>query len=149
MASRPHDLTAAAPPDEPGVLAEGTTQEGARWLSMKPPQSSRRIRAAMRFARRCHARQRRDSDGAPFIEHPIEVARLLTDAGCRDAVIAAGLLHDVLENAAATARELTARFGTEVTALVQAVSEDVSVHDYRERSSGYATRCKTPAGMPC
>ncbi|MBA3746784.1 MAG: HD domain-containing protein [Solirubrobacterales bacterium] len=49
-------------------------------------------RAAARFAARCHARQWRDSDDAPFIEHPLEVARLLRGAGCSDVVVAAGLL---------------------------------------------------------
>ncbi len=49
-------------------------------------------RAAARFAARCHARQWRDGDDAPFIEHPLEVARLLRGAGCSDVVVAAGLL---------------------------------------------------------
>jgi (p)ppGpp synthase/HD superfamily hydrolase len=112
----------------PAAEREGMSQVGA---AMQQP--ALLVRAALRFASRRHARQRRDSDGAPFIEHPMEVARLLRDVGCREVVIAAGLLHDVLENTAATARELTARFGTEVTTLVQAVSDDASVEDYRER----------------
>jgi (p)ppGpp synthase/HD superfamily hydrolase len=86
---------------------------------------------------------------APFIEHPMEVARLLRDAGCREVVIAAGLLHDVLENTAATARELTARFGTEVTTLVQAVSDDASVHDYRERKQLLRDQVEDADGKPC
>jgi (p)ppGpp synthase/HD superfamily hydrolase len=69
------------------------------------------IRSAMKFAARCHATQRRESDDAPFIEHPVEVGRLLRDAGCPDVVIAAGLLHDVLENTHTSVAEFTACFG--------------------------------------
>jgi (p)ppGpp synthase/HD superfamily hydrolase len=57
----------------------------------------------------------------------------LRDAGCPDVVIAAGLLHDVLENTHTSHSELTARFGAEVAGLVQAVSEDASVTNYRRR----------------
>jgi (p)ppGpp synthase/HD superfamily hydrolase len=40
--------------------------------------------SALAFTLRCHAGQRRTSDGAPFIEHPLEVARLLRSADCSD-----------------------------------------------------------------
>ncbi|MFP5361420.1 MAG: HD domain-containing protein [Thermoleophilia bacterium] len=49
---------------------------------------------ALAFAVRAHAGRRRASDGAPFIQHPLEVARLLRDAGCHERVVAAGLLRD-------------------------------------------------------
>jgi (p)ppGpp synthase/HD superfamily hydrolase len=91
------------------------------------------IRSAMKFAARCHATQRRESDDAPFIEHPVEVGRLLRDAGCPDVVIAAGLLHDVLENTHTSVAELAACFGAEVANLVNAVSDDASIPSYRQR----------------
>ena len=90
-------------------------------------------RAARLFATRCHARQWRESDGARFIEHPLEVARLLRGAGCSDVVVAAGLLHDVLEHTSVSAGELTARFGAAVAALVRAVSDDARAGTYRAR----------------
>jgi (p)ppGpp synthase/HD superfamily hydrolase len=85
------------------------------------------------FATRCHARQRRISDGASFIEHPLEVARLLRDAGCSEVLVAAGLLHDVVEDTDVGADELRARFGPDVTDLVLAVTEDARVTSYRRR----------------
>lgn len=88
---------------------------------------------ALAFAVRCHAGQRRQSDGAPFIEHPLEVARLLRDAGCSEAVVAAGLLHDVAESTEVTVAELSARFGDDVAALVDAVTDDACVESYRLR----------------
>ena len=47
--------------------------------------------------------------------------------------MAAGVLHDVLEDTDTTALELRQRFGTTVSALVQAVSEDASIADEQER----------------
>ncbi|MDP8967001.1 MAG: HD domain-containing protein [Actinomycetota bacterium] len=88
---------------------------------------------ALQFAVRVHAGQRRQSDGAPFIKHPLEVARLLRDAGCPEAVVAAGLLHDVLDATDVGAPELSARFGADVAALVEAVTDDSCVEGYRLR----------------
>lgn len=103
-------------------------------------------RAARVFATRCHARQRRASDGARFIEHPLEVARLLRGAGCSDIVVAAGLLHDVLENTAVSTAELTARFGAEVAALVCAVSEDAPAGSYRDRKQRLREQVRMTGG---
>jgi (p)ppGpp synthase/HD superfamily hydrolase len=64
------------------------------------------IRAAFGFAAARHADQYREIDGAPSIVHPIEVGRLLRGDGQPDHVVAAGLLHDVLEKTATGAQEL-------------------------------------------
>jgi (p)ppGpp synthase/HD superfamily hydrolase len=92
-----------------------------------------RTSAALAFAELKHAGQRRKFDGAPFIEHPVEVASLLCDAGAPDDVIAAGILHDTLEKTRTDMAELRARFGSRTAGLVAAVSEDESI-------PGYATR---------
>lgn len=89
-------------------------------------------RAAVAYAERRHAGQRR-SDGKPFILHPLEVASLLYYAGAPDHVIAAGVLHDLIEKTDAIADELHERFGTRITGLVLAVSDDDEI-------PGYATR---------
>jgi (p)ppGpp synthase/HD superfamily hydrolase len=90
-------------------------------------------KSAREFAARCHAGQQRESDGAPFIEHSLEVARLLRDAGCSEVVVAAGLLHDVVEDAHVTPAELRARFGPAVAALVHSVTDHACVGSYRQR----------------
>jgi (p)ppGpp synthase/HD superfamily hydrolase len=100
----------------------------------------------MKFAARCHANQRRDSDQRPFIEHPLEVARLLRDAGCPDVVTAAGVLHDVLENSHTSIAELTACFGADVANLVQAVSEDAAILSYRRRKHLLREQVRNAAG---
>ncbi len=88
---------------------------------------------ALAFAVQAHAGQRRESDGAPFIKHPLEVARLLRDVGCEEAVVAAGLLHDIVEDTDVDVAELSARFGDDVAALVDAVTDDSCVEGYRLR----------------
>lgn len=89
--------------------------------------------AALKFASARHANQYREIDHAPFIVHPIEVGRLLQCDGQPDEVIAAGLLHDVLEKTTTTTAELHSRFGARIARLVETVSDDPSIGDYEGR----------------
>jgi len=91
-------------------------------------------RAAVEFAERAHAGQRR-SDGTAFVRHPLEVASLLCHAGAPDHVIAAGALHDVVEKADVRAIELRECFGLRITDLVLAVSDDDRIRGYAERKA--------------
>ena len=91
-------------------------------------------RQALAFADERHAGQKREIDGdIPFVTHPIEAACLLREAGHPEEVVAAGLLHDVLEDTDAEPRDLEERFGPEVTQLVAAVSDDPSIDDDARR----------------
>jgi (p)ppGpp synthase/HD superfamily hydrolase len=105
-----------------------TALRGADWLAGLP-----RSQAALRFARARHAGQRREVDQTAFIAHPVEVGRLLRADGQQDEVIAAGLLHDVLEKTATTSTQLRARFGSDIARLVESVSDDSSLRDYKSR----------------
>ncbi len=102
--------------------------------------------SALEFATHCHAGQRRGSDDALFIEHPLEVARLLRDAGCSAVVVAAGLLHDVVEDTGVTNAELDERFGADVAALVCSVTEDPSVRTYRRRKLALREQVRDAGG---
>lgn len=88
---------------------------------------------ALQFARGRHAGQRRDVDGAPFFAHPLEVARLLRKHGCADHIVAAGVLHEVLEATDSDRDELEQRFGPHVAELVTALTDDPSIEDDSER----------------
>jgi (p)ppGpp synthase/HD superfamily hydrolase len=90
---------------------------------------------ALAYAVERHEGQRRESDAAPFILHPLEVAVLLRNRGYDDEVVAAGLLHDALEDTDATPRDLRARFGLRVCELVAALSDDATIEDYGERKA--------------
>jgi (p)ppGpp synthase/HD superfamily hydrolase len=90
--------------------------------------------AAIEYAERMHSGQHR-GDGTPFILHPLEVGSLLCDVGAPDEVIAAGVLHDLIEKADVTAAELRQRFGARITSLVLAVSDDDRITGYGEREA--------------
>ena len=90
-------------------------------------------RAALALAAERHSGQLRADDRTPFVQHPLEVALLLSVAGYPDAVVASGVLHDLLEDTHTDAGELEERFGSSVAALVQHVSEDASIDDEQAR----------------
>jgi (p)ppGpp synthase/HD superfamily hydrolase len=92
-------------------------------------------RRALEFAAERHDGQRRKADDAEFILHPLEVAQLLRNRGYSDEIVAAGVLHDSLENTDATPLELESRFGGEVARLVCAVSEPSPEGTWAERKA--------------
>ena len=75
------------------------------------------IGRAFEFAYQLHRDQYRAS-GEPYICHPVAVAGLLRDLGGSNAMIAAGFLHDIVEDTDVTPAELEQQFGTEVRQLV-------------------------------
>jgi len=77
---------------------------------------------AFEFAHRLHQGQYRAS-GEAYIMHPVAVAELLRDLGGGSAMIAAGFLHDVVEDTDITSDELEAQFGKEVRLLVEGVTK--------------------------
>ncbi|XP_006628899.1 guanosine-3',5'-bis(diphosphate) 3'-pyrophosphohydrolase MESH1 [Lepisosteus oculatus] len=82
------------------------------------------------FAAEKHKYQRRkDPEGTPYINHPIGVARILSqEGGVTDiAVLQAALLHDTVEDTDTTLLELEAMFGTTVARIVQEVTDDRSL----------------------
>ena len=80
------------------------------------------VNRAYEFAEKAHAGQLRLS-GAPYIEHPLEVARVLADLGLDGNTIAAGLLHDVVEDCGVPKSEIDRLFGTDVGNLVEGVTK--------------------------
>ncbi|MEN9244795.1 MAG: HD domain-containing protein, partial [Gloeomargarita sp. DG02_5_bins_242] len=77
---------------------------------------------AFEFAERLHRGQKRKS-GEDYIIHPVAVAGLLWDLGGDAQMVAAGFLHDVLEDTQVTAETLTQEFGADVTRLVEGVTK--------------------------
>jgi (p)ppGpp synthase/HD superfamily hydrolase len=85
---------------------------------------------AFDFAASKHADQRRKGDkGEPYVNHLAEVAHLLAVAvkGSDANLIAAGLLHDTLEDTQTTRQELVSAFNEDVAALVSEVTDDKSL----------------------
>ncbi len=82
----------------------------------------RSIYYAYLYAAEAHEGQHRKT-GEPYIYHPIEVARILGQMHIDHTTIVAAILHDVLEDTETSKKELTERFGEEVTELVDGVSK--------------------------
>jgi (p)ppGpp synthase/HD superfamily hydrolase len=83
-------------------MARGSMPNSVRGLA--------KTQAAFEYARELHAAQYREADGAPFIDHPREVASLPYDVGARDDLIAPAVLRDVIEKTSARAPDLRKRF---------------------------------------
>ncbi|MDO8878292.1 MAG: bifunctional (p)ppGpp synthetase/guanosine-3',5'-bis(diphosphate) 3'-pyrophosphohydrolase [Pseudolabrys sp.] len=74
------------------------------------------------YAMKAHGDQRRAS-GDPYFSHPIEVAAILTDLKLDDSTIAAALLHDTIEDTAATRAEIDQLFGPDIGVLVEGLTK--------------------------
>lgn len=80
------------------------------------------IEKAYRVAAKAHEGQKRKS-GEPYIIHPLYVAIILADLEMDQETIAAGLLHDVVEDTICTKEEIEAEFGPDVALLVDGVTK--------------------------
>lgn len=95
---------------------------------------SPQVREALELATSAHAGQiRNGSGGKPYIEHPLAVAELLAEHGFRDPVLAAALLHDVVEESPIGVDEIRRRFGDEVAGLVAALTDAEEIESYGRR----------------
>jgi guanosine-3',5'-bis(diphosphate) 3'-pyrophosphohydrolase len=108
---------------------------------------SQLVAAALETAAGAHAGQvRNGSGGMPYIEHPKAVAERLAGAGYDDDVVAAALLHDVVEDSDLTIGDLRKRFGDGIAGLVAALSDDESIEPYRERKDEHRRRVAAANG---
>ena len=82
------------------------------------------IEKAIVFAAKAHKSQTRKGTDIPYITHPFAVGMHLQKAKCSEEVIAAGILHDTLEDTETTFKDLTEAFGVRVANLVLAASEN-------------------------
>jgi guanosine-3',5'-bis(diphosphate) 3'-pyrophosphohydrolase len=99
------------------------------------------VHAALEQARSDHEGQvRNGSGGMPYIEHPVRVAALLEEHGYGDEVLAAALLHDVVEDSETGLEQLREKFGDGVAGLVGAMTDDETIDDYRQRKAEHRER---------
>ncbi|EPR37327.1 metal dependent phosphohydrolase [Desulfovibrio sp. X2] len=80
------------------------------------------IQKAYVFSASAHEGQTRLS-GEPYLSHPLSVASILAGMHLDEASIAAGLLHDTVEDTKATIDEIREKFGTEVAHIVDGVTK--------------------------
>ena len=87
-----------------------------------PHVNSNQITKAYEFSKKAHDKQIRAS-GVPFLEHPIQVAKLLTEIKLDGPSIVTGLLHDTVEDTQVKISQIEKIFGKEITYLVEGLTK--------------------------
>ena len=128
---RPSQRMAEAPPIAP-VAAEPPKRRKPRMMrqydliervkTYNPNANEDLLNRAYVYAMKAHGTQTRAS-GDPYFSHPLEVAAILTNLKLDDATIVAALLHDTIEDTAATKAEIDETFGPEIAALVDGLTK--------------------------
>ncbi|HXE91869.1 MAG TPA: bifunctional (p)ppGpp synthetase/guanosine-3',5'-bis(diphosphate) 3'-pyrophosphohydrolase [Terriglobales bacterium] len=94
------------------------------------------IRKAYDFSLKLHTGQSRAS-GEPYLVHPLSVATVLADLKLDPTSIAAGLLHDAIEDTPVTAEQIRREFGEQVAHIVEGVTK-ISQIDFANREERQA-----------
>ncbi|MGW6298351.1 RelA/SpoT family protein [Peribacillus butanolivorans] len=101
------------------LTAEQVVEMASLYLQ---PEEAEFIHRAFKYAEYAHREQFRKS-GEPYIIHPIQVAGILADLEMDPATIAAGFLHDVVEDTEVTLKDIEENFSPEVAMLVDGVTK--------------------------
>ena len=112
----------ASLPADPHRVAERFEALLKHAQSNRPNEDIALIRKAWDFCVKHHEGQMRAS-GEPYIIHPLEVAEVLAEMKMDATSIAAGLLHDSVEDTPATSEEIAAEFGEQVAHIVEGVTK--------------------------
>jgi guanosine-3',5'-bis(diphosphate) 3'-pyrophosphohydrolase len=106
-----------------------------RMRENRPNDDLELVRKAYEFSLRIHAGQQRAS-GEPYLVHPLEVALVLAEMKMDSAAVAAGLLHDSVEDTSVTIVDIRKEFGEQVAHIVEGVTKiskiDFSTHEEQQ-----------------
>jgi (p)ppGpp synthase/HD superfamily hydrolase len=96
------------------------------------------VMRSLELAARWHEGQKRKHpfELIPYIAHPAGVGFLLQKAGYSDEIVAAGILHDVIEDCGVTEEDLVKTMNSRIAKLVQEVSEP-DIHDWRQKKIAF------------
>lgn len=110
-------------------------------------QSNDLVSRALAYATQQHKKQFRKGPGnEPYINHCIRVADELRSAGYDPKTVAAGILHDTVEDTSTTCKDLENLFGKKVADLVMTVTEKGENMTWGQRLVSYSKRVKK--GLP-
>ena len=93
-----------------------------RVFSYNPEANTDLLRRAYAYSNELHYKQKRKG-GGPYIEHPLAVAGILCDMKMDTNSIAAGLLHDTVEDTETTVEDISALFGQDIAFLVESLTK--------------------------
>jgi HD superfamily phosphodiesterase len=106
------------------------------------PSTAPIVQEARRVAADAHQGQRRKANEMPYLDHVSAVAEILAERGLDDEVVAAALLHDVVEHSEVTVAEVRARFGDRVGDLVEAMTDRGEIEDWEQRKDEHRERIR-------
>lgn len=98
------------------------------------------VRDAYELLSEKHSGQRQKVNGRPYLEHPVSVAADVSQAGFDPELIAAALLHDIVENSDVSVGQVRERFGDRVGELVEAMTDTAEVEPYERRKALHRER---------
>src|SRR5256885_4319213 len=107
-----------------------------RMKANRPTEDLELVRKAYEFSQKHHAGQSRAS-GEPYLAHPLEVALVLAEMKMDPVSIAAGLLHDSVEDTSVTVVDIRKEFGEQVAHIVEGVTK-ISQIDFHTREEQQA-----------
>ncbi len=105
-------------------------------LAYNPDADIELLKKVHRFSTEAHGMQRR-VEGSPYIEHPLFVASILADMKMDVTTIAAGLLHDTVEDTQITVKDIRDNFGKEIAFLVESVTK-ISRMEFKTKEEAQA-----------
>lgn len=92
--------------------------------SLRPHISRIKIKDAYEFAKKAHCDENQTrKDGTPYINHPLEVAKIVDSLGLDEIAIISALLHDTVEDTKITFDDIQEKFGEEVKYVVDALTK--------------------------
>lgn len=105
------------------MCADPRRAKGRRKFAM----SMRLITLAYDVAGKAHEGQRRRGNGEPYVNHPIRVAKTVSEAGGDEEQVIAAVLHDTVEDGSLTLQDIEDKFGSGIRHLVDGCTDDSSI----------------------
>jgi (p)ppGpp synthase/HD superfamily hydrolase len=91
------------------------------------------VEKALQLASKLHEGQYRKNTDIPYITHPVAVGMLLVKNGYSEEIVAAGILHDTVEDTPITLEEIKKEFGENIAEIVEGSSEPNKSLSWKER----------------
>jgi (p)ppGpp synthase/HD superfamily hydrolase len=101
------------------------------------------IEKALQTASKSHEGQYRKNTDIPYITHPVAVGMMLLKAGYSEEIVAAGILHDTVEDTPLTLEYLKKEFGANIAEMVEGSSEPDKTLPWKERKEHTIEYLKT------
>ncbi len=102
--------------------------------------TSELVRDAYELLASKHDGQQQKVNGHPYVEHPIAVATDVSEAGFEPEMVAAALLHDIVEDSDVTVEDVRERLGDRVATLVDVMTDTSEVKPYERRKALHRER---------